>query len=279
MKIYNLVIGGGGIKSFSYIGILQKLFNNKKLCNLKNLLGVSGGSIILYLYSIGYKPDELEKLAIHLDLKALFGNPSVNNIFLHKSLSSTEFLYLFLQKLTLFKLKVSNLTMIEHFRKTNIILNIGCSCINTDKFVIFNYKNNPNCDIFKIILASCSIPGIFPPQKIGKYLYCDGGIFNNYPIDYFKNNIENTLGIIIFDKSTNIKSGNIFLYMSSIILSMIRKKILHNINLYNNNTIVISLPKYTNIVDFNLSSIKIKQFIDYGKKNEYINFPSVLFNK
>ena len=54
---------------------------------------------------------------------------------------------------------------------------------------------------------------------------------------------------------------------------------LQYINLYNNNTIVISLPKYTNIVDFNLSSIKIKQFIDYGKKNEYINFPSVLFNK
>jgi NTE family protein len=279
MKIKNLVIGGGGVKSFSYIGILQKLYNEKKLKNVNNLLGVSGGSIILYLYSIGYTPDELEKLAINLDLKALFGNPSINNIFLHKSLSSTDFLYIFLQKLTFFKLKVSNLTMNEHFIKTNLILNIGCSCINTDKFVIFNFKTNPSSDIFKIILASCSIPGIFPPQKIGKYLYCDGGIFNNYPIDYFKKNINNTLGIIIFDKSTTIKNSNIILYMSSIILSMIRKKILININLYKNNTIVIALPKYTNLVDFNLTSLKIKEFIDYGKKNEYINFPSLLFNK
>lgn len=74
MKIKNLVIGGGGIKSFSYIGILQKLYNQNKLKYVKKLLGVSGGSILLYLYSIGYTPDELEKLAINLDLKALFGN-------------------------------------------------------------------------------------------------------------------------------------------------------------------------------------------------------------
>lgn len=279
MKIKNLVIGGGGIKSFSYIGILQKLYNQNKLKYVKKLLGVSGGSILLYLYSIGYTPDELEKLAINLDLKALFGNPSINNIFVYKSLSSTEFLYLFLQKLTFFKLKVDNLNMITHFQLTNKILFIGCSCINTDKFTVFSKNTHPKCDIFKIILASCAIPGIFPPQKIGKYLYCDGGIFNNYPINFFENNINNTLGIIIFHHSKNIKNENILFYMTSIILSMIRKNILININLYRDNTIIISLPKYTNFVDFNLTNKKIKEFIDYGKKNEYIKLPSLLFNK
>jgi len=273
MKIRNLVIGGGGIKSFSYIGILQKLHNENKLRYLKNLLGVSGGSIILYLYSIGYSPDDLEKLSLNLDLTSLFGNPSINNIILYKSISSAEFLYLFLQKLTYFKFKTSNLDMITHFNLTGKILHIGCSCINTDQFVIFNKKTHPNMDIFKIIIASCAIPGIFPPQKIGNFLYCDGGIFNNYPINFFKKTIDKTIGIIIYDQSTTIKSDNILYYMLSIIFSMIRKNIASNINLYRDNTIIISLPKYTNIVDFNLKIEKIKQFINYGKTNDFLIFP------
>ena len=169
MKIENLVVGGGGIKSFSYIGILQKLYNSNKLKNIKKLLGVSGGSILLYLYSIGYSPNDLEKLSLNLDLKSLFGNPSINNIIFHKSISSTEYLYLFLEKLTFFKLKLKSIDFETHYKLTNISLNIGCSCINTDKFVIFNKDNYPKENILKIILASCSVPGVFPAQKINNY--------------------------------------------------------------------------------------------------------------
>ena len=63
--------------------------------------------------------------------------------------------------------------------------------------VYFNHINTPDCQVVDAILMSISIPFLFTPFKYENKLYLDGGLTNNYPIDYFKDNIDNTLGILV----------------------------------------------------------------------------------
>merc|ERR1712139_717860 len=93
-----------------------------------------------------------------------------------------------------------NITFKQHFFKTGKKLVITGTCVNENKLYYFNYINNPNMKIITSILISCCIPVLFTPIKYKKKLWVDGGILNNYPINYFYKDIENTIGIAIFNK-------------------------------------------------------------------------------
>ena len=187
--IKNLVLAGGGAKNLFIIGLLQKI----NIDHISNYAGVSSGSIVIYLLSIGYTPFEIEQLALELDLTSFMGEPSIENILLLKSITNLDNLKVVLQTLTNYKLKKDTITFQDLYKKTNKIIQIGVTSLTNTNFTIFNYKNYPNVNIIDAILASCSLPGIFPPYKINNSYYCDGGVLNNCPIDIFKNDIKNKL--------------------------------------------------------------------------------------
>ena len=264
--IKNLVIAGGGAKNLAVVGLLQKI----NIDSVINYAAVSSGSILVYLLSIGYTPLELEEVAIELDLTQLMGEPSLENLLLSKSITNLNNIKIVLQILTNYKFSSDSVTFSQLFTQTNKILHIGATSLSESKFIIFNKTNTPHVNIIDAMLASCSIPGIFPPYKINNKYYCDGYLFNNCPFDLFKNDLQHTIAII-FELHNYSQNFNIFEYLSftlSMPSTSISKKIILD---YPNNIIVLkknNLP----IIDFNLNKIKIKTIINHGKNlNNLLN--------
>lgn len=269
--IKNLVVAGGGAKNLFIIGLLQKININQ----VSNYAGVSSGSIVIYLLSIGYTPLEIEQLALELDLTCFMGEPSIENILLLKSITNLEYLKVVLQTLTNYKFKKDTITFQDLYTKNNKIIQIGVTSLTDTKFTIFNYKNFPNVNIIDAILASCSLPGIFPPYKINNSYYCDGGVLNNCPIDIFKNEIKNTIAFM-YEITHYSNHFNILEYISFAIEMPFKNKTKELLSKYPNNIIVFKDNKIP-LIDFNLTQTKIKNTINYGKNiNNLINKESFI---
>ena len=269
--IKNLVLAGGGAKNLFIIGLLQKININ----DVSNYAGVSSGSIVIYLLSIGYTPFEIEQLAIELDLTSFMGEPSIENILLLKSITNLDNLKVVLQTLTNYKFKKDSITFQELYTKTNKIIHIGVTSLTNTNFTIFNYENYPNVNIIDAILASCSLPGIFPPYKINNSYYCDGGVLNNCPIDIFQNDIKNTIAFM-FEIPPYSNNFNILQYISFAIGMPFKNRTKTLLSKYPDNIIVFKDNKIP-FVDFNLTKTKIKNTINYGKNiNNLINKESFI---
>lgn len=269
--IKNLVLAGGGAKNLFIIGLLQKININ----DVSNYAGVSSGSIVIYLLSIGYTPFEIEQLALELDLTSFMGEPSIENILLLKSITNLDNLKVVLQTLTNYKFKKDSITFQELYTKTNKIIQIGVTSLTNTNFTIFNYENYPNVNIIDAILASCSLPGIFPPYKINNSYYCDGGVLNNCPIDIFQNDIKNTIAFM-FEIPPYSNNFNILQYISFAIGMPFKNRTKTLLSKYPDNIIVFKDNKIP-FVDFNLTKTKIKNTINYGKNiNNLINKESFI---
>ena len=269
--IKNLVVAGGGAKNLFIIGLLQKI----NIYAVSNYAGVSSGSIVIYLLSIGYTPFEIEQLALELDLTSFMGEPSIENILLLKSITNLDNLKVVLQTLTNYKFKKDSITFLELYTNTNKIIQIGVTSLTNTNFTIFNYENYPNVNIIDAILASCSLPGIFPPYKINNSYYCDGGVLNNCPIDIFQNDIKNTIAFM-FEISPYSNNFNILQYISFAIGMPFKNRTKTLLSKYPDNIIVFKDNKIP-LIDFNLTKTKIKNTINYGKNiNNLINKESFI---
>ena len=79
MNIRNLILSGGGVKGYSYIGVIKAFEEYDILKNIKTIVGTSIGSIFATLVSINYSYKELNELCLNIDLGKI-NNISTENI-------------------------------------------------------------------------------------------------------------------------------------------------------------------------------------------------------
>jgi predicted acylesterase/phospholipase RssA len=225
----NIVISGGAFKTFGLLGALksyEKEFKNFK--NFKNFLGCSAGALICLFLSLDYKIDDIitilksfyykskNKTKIRLD--------NIINIFENYGLIDNNFLDELIEEVLTKKFNKNDITFIEFCKITgkNIIFNSSNLTTNNEDY--FNIDNNPNMSIKTAIKISMCVPFIFKPIKYNDCLYIDGGLYNNFPINYFKKNKLETIGFnlkYIIDNKIN----NFYDYTKSIINSVLQKLI------------------------------------------------------
>lgn len=108
------------------------------------------------------------------------------------------------------------LTFLQHYEKTNVELTIVATCLETMSSKYFNYKNYPNMEISIAIEMSAAVPYHFEPVSFEGRKYIDGGILNNFPLDYYDEKVKGhesnkymeTVGILL--KNRNLKIENNF---------------------------------------------------------------------
>ncbi len=168
----DLCIGGGGIDGISFIGALEYIHQNK-LLDLKRFYGCSIGSLIGILYISGFSPTRILSTIINLDatrfVKYDFSNINTNN-----SLLDNKALVTLINNLDEHK----DITIKQFSDKYGVDINIYATNINTDEYTSFNKENFPEIILKDAILASMSVPFIFPPVKIRENYYIDGCIKN-----------------------------------------------------------------------------------------------------
>jgi len=159
------VLGAGGARGFSHIGVLKTLKKQKIEADM--IVGASMGAVIGACYALGLDMDEIEKVALGMNK-----GKAVTELFevgkFNKSMIGSKKVYNFLKKYLKDAL----------FIDTKIPLRIVATNFNTGEEVIFKSGK-----IIDAVMASICVPGIFFPVKIGAQYYIDGGVTNPTPVD------------------------------------------------------------------------------------------------
>ena len=202
-----VVLGGGGAKGASHIGVLKYI--EEMGIPVDYIAGTSMGSIIGGFYAMGYSPDELTHLISDINWSEYIGNKidrpmmsqearirnstmmlnvpfSLESLFDHDSKST------FISQLP--SAYVNNSSLINLFNDLCVgyqekmdfnDLPIPFACVATDmitgKEVVLRSGSVPTA-----MRASMAIPGVFSPVTIGDKVLVDGGLVNNFPADVLK---------------------------------------------------------------------------------------------
>jgi NTE family protein len=206
--IQNLVLSGGAVKGLCYVGIIQYLEEISIINKIQNVLGVSIGSVFGMLLCLKITSRQMAGIITLLssdDLKDI-KSENIFTFFQNYGIDSGIKIEKFAKACIKVKLGNEEATFEDlHNWNPNKTLIVMASEITKGEREYFSYQHTPNFPIWKAVRASCSIPMYFHPVKHEDKIYVDGGVMCNYPIDYFKNDIDNTIGIIFRDTNLNNK--------------------------------------------------------------------------
>ena len=156
-----LVLGAGSSKGFAHIGVLKILETNK--VPIQMIVGTSVGSAVGSLYAYGYNAFELQKLSFSIEKGDIVDLIIPDNGFIKG------------EKLEEFINRTVNHTPME---KLKIPFYAVTTDVQTGQEVVFGRGNTGQA-----VRASCSIPGVFRPVKIGDRMYVDGGVVSPVAVD------------------------------------------------------------------------------------------------
>lgn len=271
---HELCLSGGGIKLISFIGTLKFLIHNNYINfkKIKRIIGVSAGSIFGFLISIGYSIQELEEFVLNFNFSKLLPKLNTEDLIFKYGLSDTETIKNVFKILLKKKLNITSINFIDLYNLSNIKLDVGVSNLTTNTFEIWNYKNTPYFSVIDAVAISCTIPIVFKPIKINNNIYVDGGVLNNFPIQYInKHNYSNIIGIVAtFETKNNI--DNIFDYLYKIVHTVVSN---HNniiIQNYKNIIDIITVNSQINTLEFNVQQDMLIKDIDSGYQQAKLFF-------
>ena len=168
-KKVGLVLGGGGARGLSHIGVAKIL--NEYGVQISELAGCSMGALIASAMAIGLPIEEIERIARRFNskreiIKLLDRTPSRRGLLAGKSIRK----YL------------SNFINPEYqIENTLIPLTLNAVDLITGEEVALTHRN-----LLEGIMASTAIPGVFPPVETGPYRLVDGGVLNDVPVKYLR---------------------------------------------------------------------------------------------
>ncbi len=186
-----LALGGGGARGLAHIGVL-KVFEKENI-PIYQVTGCSMGAIIGSAYAFFGNTSKTEKFVRNLLESPAFKKLDIQIFSAIDHDQATRHLDYYLNNLKKYfsLLKTVNHTAVYDENTVNEIfeiypeiniedLPVRFACITTDlisgREIVLNDGN-----LRKAVMASSSIPGIFPPVKIGNQLLIDGGITDSIP--------------------------------------------------------------------------------------------------
>ena len=268
--IKNLVLSGGGIKGISYLGIVKYMEEHDLLKNIENIAASSVGGIFGLLITLGYSYEEQSKLLYGLDLKKLLNIYEIDfKTFINSfGLNSGENLNKLIKLLIKKKLNQDDITFKELYDKTKINLILTGTCLNKQCTKYFNYTSTPDMLISLALKITYSVPFVFNKVYYEDDVYVDGGLLNNFPMEYFEEDIKNTLGCSLQGKAEITNLDNLDNYIISLLY--VPSQSLHNkiLEKYSKNIIIINVPienfdielrpeQFNSIIEIGYNSIKI----------------------
>jgi NTE family protein len=180
-----VVLGGGGSKGFAHIGVLKVL--EAQNIPIHMVVGTSAGSLVGSLYASGKSAFELQGIAFKMDKDNVIDYDwKVWSGGLIKGDKLENFINANVNNTPIEKLKIPYYAV-----ATNIA---------TGEEVVFARGNTGMA-----VRASCSVPAVFHPLKIGNNTYVDGGVVSPVAVDVARRNGADI--VIAVDISGGINKG------------------------------------------------------------------------
>ncbi len=189
-----LVLGGGGARGAAHVGVLRAL--KEMNIPVDYITGTSMGSVVGSLFAIGLDPDEIEAILLGVDWDDLFSDRPrrTQRIFRRKEDDSAAFLpvewgwkgrialssgVIAGQKLS-FAFRDDYLYLAGHQGFDNLSYPFRAVATDLQTGLMFIPEQG---NLLKIVRASMSIPGVFPPVKWEGRTLVDGYLARNLPVD------------------------------------------------------------------------------------------------
>jgi NTE family protein len=163
-----VVLGAGASKGFAHIGVLKVLEAQKIPIHM--IVGTSAGSLVGSLYASGKTAFELQGIAMKMEADNVIDYDwKIWRGGLIKGEKIENFINSNIQNTPIEKLKI---------RYYAVATNAA-----TGEEVVFAKGNTGMA-----VRASCSVPGVFQPSKIGNGTYIDGGVVSPVAVDVARRN-------------------------------------------------------------------------------------------
>lgn len=173
---------------------------------IKEMIGISAGSLFSLLWVLGYTLEELERLSVEFDFR-LLRNIEPENVFAFPEtygLDNGESLEKLITSILRQKGFSPTATFAELQKRCPVALRCYATELQTSKVREFSTSLTPDTEVRLAIRASMSLPFLYTPVKDpnSDALLMDGGLLNNLPMVFLQEyQIQETWGVL-FNQST-----------------------------------------------------------------------------
>lgn len=265
-----LVLSGNSTNAVVSLGALQYIYEKLYLKNIQTYVAVSSGTIISVLLSIGYSPIEIISYICFEQAYKNLPSFSLLNTLLSGQ-SSISFLPIRERIEQMIKTQISHVpTLEELFVKTQKTLVFTVYNLTDHRREYISHTTHPNLQVIDAIHMSCNFPIIFEPFLLDNKLYIDGGLSDNFPVEFAINEFESpALGVYIKNPlpiyDSNKYKPLVVLDLLNIMFSVYTESVLEDkVNRISSSCDIIKLTQKNNFFNFNSTREDLLCLFDTG---------------
>lgn len=170
---FTLVLSGGGLKGLAHIGVLRALQERRLTPGL--VVGSSIGSLIGAAWAAGAPVEQMEARALRVRRRDVFQVARVD-VALRRLLAPAIYRREPLEQLI--RSLIGDIT----FRQLARRLLVNTTDLHSGMQVMWGLPGLLDTRVADAVIASCALPGIFPPMEINGRVYVDGAVVENLPV-------------------------------------------------------------------------------------------------
>ncbi len=170
---FALVLGGGGLRGLSHVGALQEI--ESRGWEPAEVIGCSIGALVAAAWASEFSTSEMESIARSLRRRDIFALAH-SDMALKRMRAPSLYRSDHLQNL------VYGLIGDVTFRELPRRLIIASVEINSGMLVYWGLPGLDHVKVADAVIASCSLPGFFPPREIDGRYWVDGALVDNLPV-------------------------------------------------------------------------------------------------
>lgn len=239
-----VVLGGGAARGISHIGLLKAL--EEEGIPVDVVVGSSMGSIVSGLYAAGFSTDNLATLAREVEFTSLFTlyvpprgavlNPDPFEKFLHHLTGGAQ---------------------VEDLQRP--FYTVVTDIVSGDELVV------ESGSLAKALVASMSIPGIFPPVPIDGRYYVDGGMKNAVPANVARDRgADVIIAVDVKKELEHIDHNNLLTNLQLTLYFLIEGYV--DLHIQHADVVIVPDVQYDSYMDFSSAEYFIHQGYAAAKK-------------
>lgn len=185
----NLVIEGGGVLGIAYMGALRVLRKHHDLRHITRFAGSSIGAMTVGLLACRMDLETLEKIVTDLDYRELGDRTwclaDTHRIVTQYGLYKGDKLFEWYGNLLAQQTGHADITLKQVYQMYNSYVVITGTNLTRQRVVYFTPETHPNMPLRLAARISASVPFMFRRVIFEGDVYIDGGLIDNFPVNYF----------------------------------------------------------------------------------------------
>lgn len=187
MHFRNMVLAGGGPLTLRFIGCIEYLEHTCIMPSFSTFVGTSAGAMLSLMLVLGMRSDDMLRFIKDKFVKRKCHELDVNQVIDFAEtwgLDNGSRIMAVMSDLMSTVTGSADMTFMQLAKHTGKNLVICVSNVSLNRHEFMSLESSPDMSVLTSLRMSMSVPVVFTPVHANSMVYVDGGLFNNFPIDY-----------------------------------------------------------------------------------------------